>query len=964
MTGLGRRAALGCVLGFLALLSPLPALAQANASAATPKAAAANPPVTAAAKLPESAALPLDPAVRTGKLANGLTYFVRRNVRPEKRADLWLAVNAGSVLEDEDQQGLAHFVEHMAFNGTKNFAKQEIINFLERVGMKFGPDVNAYTSFDETVYMLTVPTEPEILDKGLLILRDWAANIAFEDEEIDKERGVLVEEWRLGRGAEARMRDKQFPVLFKGSRYAERLPIGKKEILEKAPYDALRRFYRDWYRPDQMAVIVVGDIDPATMVEAIKARFAPLTNPKPARERTLFPVPEHQETLVTVATDPEATNTRLSLYTKLPRQSRSKVGDYRRQLVERLYHEMVTARLDELRQRPDPPFVYAYSGAGSLVRTRDAVYQGAMVQEQALLRGLSTVVTEMERVEKHGFTKTELERAKQELLRRYESMYADRDKQESGRFTSELLNLFLEGEPAPGIATELGLARRFVPTIRLDELNHLARTWSGDRNRVILVNAPEKAKPALPDEARLRAVFKTAAAAAVEPWVDRVRRDPLVPKPPQPAKIVKETKIPELGLSTWTLGNGVTVLLKPTDFKNDQVMLYGFSPGGSSLVPDARYVSTDFADAVLPEGGLGAFDQVELQKALAGKLAGASGWIGELEQGVRGNAAPADLETMFQLVYLTVTAPRPDAKAFEAWKARTKAMLENRLANPQAVFSDRLQVALSQGHFRRRPITPAIVDEIDLDVATAAWKERFGDAGQFTFVLVGAFEPEKVKPLVTRWLGGLPAAGRKETWKDVGVRPPDDVVTVEVREGIEPKSQVRMTFTGELPWTRETAHLVESLLAALRIRLREVLREDLGGVYGVSAGGGLARRPREQYALSVSFGCAPERVPELRKAVMDVLAAVKKDGFSDEIVTKVKEGQRRERETDLRENGFWSGELADAARFGDDPKLILRYDELVKSVTSDALRDLAKKVFDPQRVVVGVLYPEAAPAKP
>jgi zinc protease len=941
-------------------LSILATLGLPIRAADAPQAPVAPPP--AAANLPETAALPLDPAVRTGKLPNGLTYFIRRNTRPEKRADLWLAVNAGSTLEDDDQQGLAHFVEHMAFRGTKNFKKLEIINFLERVGMKFGPDVNAFTSFDETVYQLTVPTDDAaIIDKSIAILGDWSQNVTFDDADIDKERGVVVEEWRLGRGAEARMRDKQFPVLFQGSRYADRLTIGKKEILETAPHDAIRRFYRDWYRPDLMAVIAVGDFDPDKIEKAIKTRFAKLKNPKNERPRQLYPVPGHDGTLVSVATDPEATSTRVSVYYKLPKAGDTLVSDYRRQLVEQLYHQMIDARLDELRQRPDPPFLSAFSSSGSFVRTKDVVFQSATVQESGLGRGLDALLVELARVDKHGFLDTELDRAKKEMLRYFEQAYKERDKEESTRFTYEIMSHFLEGESMPGIEVELGLARRLLPEIKLDEVNHLAQGWVGDKNRVILVNGPAKVAASLPDEAGIRGIFEAAQTKTVEPWVDRVRDEALVSNPPEPGTIAEESTIPEIGVTRWKLSNGVVVLLKPTDFKNDQVVLSAFSPGGSSLVPDERYVSASFAGEVLSEGGLGSFDRVELNKALTGKIANASGFIGELEEGVRANASPQDLETMFQLVYLKFTAPRLDPAAFDAWKTRTKASIENRLARPETVFNDKLQVTMAQGHFRRRPMSGAIIDEIDPKVSDEVWRDRFKDAGDFTFGIVGAIKLDEIKPLVLRYLGGLPAAGRVEMWKDVGVRPPTGVVNVEVKKGIEPKSQVRITFTGPAKWTREDDHLVSALGSALRIRLREVLREDMGGVYGVGASGGISRRPVEQYFFSVSFGCAPERVAELQKAVFDVLDAAKKDGFSDEIVGKVKEQETREQETSLRENYYWLFQLLDAARYGEDPKLILKYGDLVKKVASDSLRDTAKKYLDTQRMVTGILYPEGAP---
>jgi zinc protease len=914
-------------------------------------------PATGGARL-----LPLDPALRTGRLANGLTWYVRPNGKPEKRAELWLVVDAGSMQEDDDQRGLAHFVEHMAFNGTRHFAKQELIDYLERIGMRFGPDINAYTSFDETVYTLTVPTDDaQIVDQAFLILEDWAHGVLFEGEEIDKERGVVLEEWRQGRGADARLRDKQLPVLFHGSRYAERLPIGDERILLHAPHDALRRFYADWYRPDLMAVIAVGDFDPAEIVARIERGFGSLPRPAEPADRGVHPVPDHAETLTSIETDPEATTTEVSIYYKREVPPDGTVADYRRILVEGLYHAMLNDRLDELRQRADPPFLSAWSGSGRMVRTREVAYQSAVVEEQRLAHGLEALLTEVERVDRHGFTATELERTKRRTLRGIEQAWRERDKQDSSRLASEIVRNFLVDEPMPGLDVELELAREAFPGIGLDEVNGLAREWITERNRVILASAPRKDAVRLPTVDALTALFEAVEARPVEPWVDQVRDEPLVGSPPAPGTVVARSTIAELDVTEWRLSNGVRVVLKPTDFKNDEVLLSGFSWGGTSLVSDADWASAEFASAVLSAGGLGRFDSVELEKVLAGTVASASVGLGETEETAGGRASPEDLRTMFELLYLSFTAPRKDEAAFGAWLQRTRAWIENRRARPETVFSDRLSEVLSQSHPRRRPISEELLDAVDLDRALAIHRERFADVSDFTFVLVGNFDPAAIEPLVTTYLGGLPAGGRSETWRDVGVRTPAGVHEFDVRAGLEPKSQVRITFTGDAVWSRETRHDIASLAAALRIRLREVLREDMGGTYGVGVSGSIGRRPREEYALSISFGCAPERVDSLVAAALAELAAFQASGPSPEVAAKVREGQTRQYETDLRENGFWRSALASYYREELDPRLILAYPELVASVTPERLREAARLYVDTSRYVKGVLYPEQEP---
>jgi zinc protease len=931
----------------------------ASAEAATPP-----PPAEEAPAEPEidlDAEIPIDPLVRTGTLENGLSYYVRVNGKPENRAELRLFLDAGSLQEDDDQQGLAHFVEHMAFNGTRNFEKQEIVDYLESIGMRFGADLNAYTSFDETGYQLTVPTDdPAILEKGFRILADWASGIAFEEEEVDKERGVIVEEWRLGRGAGARIRDQQLPVMLRGSRYAERLPIGQLEIIDNAPRDVLVRFYRDWYRPGLMAVAAVGDFDADRVEALIRESFADVEEAEEPRPRETSTVPPHEETLFSLATDPELSRTTVSVLYKHPAQDEGTYGAFRRSLVQLLYHGMLNARLEELTQEADPPYLYGFSGMGSYVRSATIFQQGAGVRDGEVLEGLEALLTEVERVDRHGFTATELERAKVNVLRGYEQAFRERDKLDSAGFADEYGRNFLEGESVPGIALEAELAQRFVPAITVEEVNRLASEWITDDNRVILVSAPDKQETPLPAEDAVLAVFGEVEASDVEPYVDEVRDEPLVAEPPAPGRVVERREIEELGVTEWRLSNGVLVVLKPTDFKNDQVVLTSSSPGGTSLVSDEDHASAAFATTILGESGLGEFSSIELGKALAGKVASSSPYISELDEGVSGYASPEDLETMFQLVYLQFTAPRLDLEVWQSLLSRLEIVVKNRLSRPQTVFQDKLEEVLSQGHPRRRPISEELLAEVDPEKALEIYRDRFADAGDFTFVLVGNFEPAEIEPLVVTYLGGLPAAGREETWRDVGVEPPDEVVELEVDKGLEPQSRVSLIFTGEAEWTREEAHRIRSLGQALGIRLREVLREDLGATYGVGVGGSLSRRPRGRYNFSIGFGCAPEEVESLIRAVFDEIAKVKEEGPDEDTVAKVREAQRRRHEVDLKENGYWLQSLQAIYDRDDDPLSLLEFDALVDALTVERLRDAARRYLDRERYVLGVLNPEGA----
>ncbi len=905
------------------------------------------------------AEIPPTPAVRTGRFDNGLTYYVRSHRKPEQRAELRLVVNAGSILEDDDQRGLAHFVEHMAFNGTRNFEKQEIIDYFESVGLSFGPDLNAYTSFDQTVYMLKIPTDDdEIVRTAFRILEDWAHAVSFEDEEIDKERGVVVEEWRLNRGAGARLRDRQLPVIFKDSRYAERMTIGDKETLETAPYDTLRRFYRDWYRPDLMAVVAVGDFDAEQIEALIEKHFASIPAAAARRERVSYPVPGHAETLFSIETDPELAGTSVAVHYKHPATSQGSFGDYRDSLVQGLYHGMLNSRLGELSQEAEPPFLYAFSSMSPFVRTASVFSQQARVREGEVLGGLEVLLREVERVDRHGFTAGELERAKTNTLRSYEQLNRERDKLRSGPLAAEFVRAFLEGEPTPGIEVELELVRRFLPTIELGEVNRQARDWITDENRVIVVSGPEKEGAALPAESDLLAVFDAVEAGDVEPFVDRVLDAPLLAQIPAPGEIVSETEITELALTEWRLSNGIRVILKPTDFQNDQIAVSGFSPGGHSLLSDRQHSSAVFATTVLGESGLGEFSQIELGKALAGKVAGAQVFISELEEGVSAFASPQDLETMFQLLYLRFTAPRLEQEAFQSLMSKMKIILRNRLSRPGAVFGDRLSEALSQGHPRRRPISAEILAEIDPEAALEIYRERFADASDFTFIIVGNFSPEGIAPLVRTYLAGLPAEGREETWRDVGVRRPEGVVEVEVEKGLEPKALVELLFSGDAEWSRENQHQIASLARVLRIRLREILREDLGATYGTSVDGGISWRPIERYSLSINFGCAPEEVDTLVGEIFTEIERLKTEGVEASYVEKVREIQRRQRETSLKENGFWLGGLKTYYAAGLDPRLLLAFDQLVESVTPETVQQAARQYLDTERYVLGVLKPE------
>jgi zinc protease len=924
-----------------------------------PRAATVASPL--AKQRPAEPALPLDPAVLHGRLPNGLTYFVRANRKPEQRADLWLVVDAGSILEDDDQRGLAHFVEHMAFNGTQRFAKRQLVELLESMGMRFGADLNASTGFDETVYTLRVPTDrPELLARAFDVLEQWACCVAFDPREVDAERGVVVEEWRLGRGAAARVRDRQLPVLWHGSRYAERLPIGDMSIIQAASPTLLRRYYDDWYRPDLMAVIAVGDFDAATIAAEIGTRFARLAPRRSPRHRFEAAVPPHPGTLADVTTDPELTVAAASIEIKTAERAEATRADFRRTLVESLYAGLLNARLDELRRQPDPPFLFAAASTGGGLRTADAFRVQVGSDPARLGRAVEAMALEMERVRRHGFAATELERAQRNILRGYEQAVAEKDRRDSADLASELARVVLEGEAAPGIEQELAMVRELLPSIGLTEVQRAGELWSGTDNRVLLASGPRKEGVDLPAAATLLALVAASRERPVEPYEDRQMAGPLVAQPPAPGSILAETSIDSIQALDWRLANGVRVVLKPTEFQQDQVLLTGWRPGGHSTAHDEEFLSASMAAGLLREGGLGEFDATTLRKALAGKVAGAAASIGELDETVGGSASQRDLESMFELVYLSMTSPRKDRQAFDSTLSRMRVSLENRLAQPAAWFHDAMAEALSSNHPRRRPLTPERLDAIDLDTAEQFFRQRFADANGFTFLLVGSFSPERVRPLVERWLGGLPAAGAASTWKDLGVRAPAGVVPIVVRRGLEPKASVQLVFAQPAAVSREAIHDLRTLADVLRAELRETLREDQGGVYGVGVSGSLSDRPVEESRLAISFGCDPRRVDELVASVFATLERLRSAGPAEDRLQKVRENQRRDREVALRENGFWLGTLQYYLSRDLDPALILDYDALIARVTVENIRAAARRYADPSRYVLGRLLPEDA----
>ncbi len=909
-----------------------------------------------------NADIPVDDNVLIGKLENGLTYIIRKNQKPENRVQLRLVVNAGSMQEDDDQLGLAHFIEHMAFNGSKNFEKNELVDFLQSVGVEFGADLNAYTSFEETVYMLPLPSDDEeVLMKGLTVLEDWASGLSFDPEEIDKERGVVVEEWRRGQGAQQRMRDEFFPILFKDSRYAERLPIGKKEIIENASYETIQSFYEDWYRPELMAIVVVGDIDVAQMESEIKSRFSKIKVATPAREKLSNEVPGHEETLVAITKDAENSFTILQLEYKHPGEQMTTLSDLRKNYLYSLYNRMLGNRLEELTQAADPPFIFASSNFGSLVRSTNSYSSFAVSSENGIGKALETLVIENERVKKYGFTPSELERTLRTMATELENAAKEKDKTESGSYVREYVSHFLEQEPIPGIQFEFDFFQKIASTIRVEEINALATQWITDENRVVILMGVDKEGVSLPSEEDILTTIDQIDLDAIEPYDDAVSDAPLIDNLPAAGAVVSTTSNETVDVQELTLANRVKIVVKVTDFKNDEILMSAFSHGGHSLYPDEEYRSASYASAIVGQSGLKDFSMIELQKMLAGKEVRVNPYISSTREGLSGSSTPKDFETMLQLTHLYFTAPRQDEEVYASIINREKQILQNLLINPQYYYQDQVSKIMAQGNPRGGGFpTVDDLDQVSFSRAHEIYKERFSNAGEFTFFFVGNLDMATAVPMFEQYLGSLPSSDATESWKDLGIRPPEGKVEKDLFKGTDDKSLVTLKFVGSESFTKKQQYLFGAFADVLDNRLTKILREEAGGVYSVRVGSGVSRIPYENYELTISFPCAPDNVQKLVDAAFTEIESIQKDGPSEEDVTKVQEADNQNREENLKRNNFWAGQLS--AYYINDKDLdgFYEYEELVNGLNAEDIKDVANEFIDTNEYIKVILYPESA----
>ncbi|ULQ58766.1 insulinase family protein [Brucepastera parasyntrophica] len=913
----------------------------------------------------ENVPLVTDTAVLTGKLDNGMSYYVLGNPKEENRIFLRLAVKAGSILEDDDQKGVAHFVEHMAFNGTEHFAENELINYFESIGMAFGPEINAYTSFNETVYMLEVPADdPEMLDQALLVLHDWASALTFDETELEKERGVVIEEWRLGRGANGRVQDKQLPFLFNGSKYAERLPIGDPEIIRTISRDRVIDFYKEWYRPDLMAVILVGDADPQKLVSAIKKTMGTIPAPEETRVLPEYSVPPRTEADILVVRDPELKYTTIQILEQKDFRGIKTAGQFREEVIKGMALSIFNDRLAEKTQDADPVMLSTYAGFQQLAKTSRFSYLGMIPQPGRFEEAFEMMITELLRLQQFGITETEFSRKKETFLESVEQDWLNSETVLSSERIGDLLQVFLYGEPMLSKRDQYNLYMQILPYITLEDLNGAVENWLTGRGNIMMISAPESAAD-IPDRAGL---FNL--------WQNWIPEEPLTPYeednssrplfedsdlPGPSGKITAEKKYSKTDIREWILSNGAKVYFLKTDFMSNENLFYAFSKGGASLVQDRDYPSSIASIDYALMSGLNNFSAIELEKKLAAKTVRVTPWLTDSWEGFDGISSNKDIETLLQLVNLYFSKPYFTDSAWASYIIQQKAVVESRKNAPVEQFINIIWKLVYNNDPRRQRLSENLVAEMDRKTAEAIFRERFTDAGDFTFVFVGSANEKELKDLCIKYIGSLPSSGKKEDARYTGKGFPSGVVSDTLKMGIEPQSRVYMGFGGDVEFGPEEYELFDIFMSLMDIRLREVIREKMGGSYGVSVYGSLTGYPKPRFLISIEFGCEPGREEALSDAVIEQIHWLQNTAVPQSYITKLRETYRRSSETGFKNNKYWQSRITQSLMRGIPVDAIKDTETTIELITPERMRQMANTYLDTGNYVRAVLLPQDAP---
>ena len=897
-----------------------------------------------------------DRNITLGKLPNGLTYYIRPNNYPENRVFLRLVVKSGSVMEDDDQLGLAHFLEHMAFNGTEKYPGNQVIDFLEKNGIQFGPEINAYTTYDRTVFMLEIPSDKsQLVDQSIEVLSQWAAYVKLEQQDIDDERGVVIEEWRRNLGAEERLREFLLDNLLKDSRFALRNPIGKVEILETFTREQLIRYYKEWYTPDRMAVMVIGDIKADEVKNSIEKYFSPLRNNLDQRTIDMI-VPISSGTITGIKTDPEATENQFNMCIKVPFQQNKVAGDYKDYIVRILFCNMISDRLDQLRRGQNPPFMSAGLGFSQLFSSASLFNLAVDLKDDGVKEGIESACNEVARVKQHGFTATELERAKAELLSLVESLQNEKDKINSSSLINEYTRNFMEEEPIPGIDVEYELYCQYLPLIQLEDVNSYVQNYLKKDGRVIVATGKPKSFEGI-SESLLQTLVDTALSSNQDPYEDLTLQDSLIKEAPAAGKIKSARTDKKTGLTTLKLSNGAKVLLYPTTFKNDQILISAISEGGTSLVTDAQWASAAVACAVVHNSGLGSFSRVELDQMLKGKNVAVSPFIETYSEGFTGSSSKKDIETAFQLIHLYFTAPRFDQESYNSYMTRLETAVKNQEASPDTAFIKALKGIITQNHPRGRTMDMEVYKEISFQNVQDVYKARFADPSDFSFMLVGNIDIEVAKELAATYIASIPSSRTKERWKDVGIRIPAGKETASVYKGTDFRSQVLTIMKGNFRYTAKEDLYIDALAYFLNLRLMEVIREQLGGTYTISAYPSITSMPVPQYMINIIYDCSPLRVEELMDTVIAEINKLKED-IPQEYLDKYKATRLAEYNKGIKENSWYISQLTDCAYYGQRFTVNYKFPKLLDKLTLKTLKKRAAKYFDTDNTIDVILYPE------
>ena len=904
-----------------------------------------------------------DPNVTIGELDNGMTYYIRRNTYPKDRVEFRLAVNAGSNQENDDQQGLAHFTEHMAFNGIEGFPSNSVVDHLRSKGVVFGADLNAYTSFDETVYMIPMPLDdPANIDLGLKILRGWAAGLLYDNKEIDEERGVIIEEYRLGLGADDRMRKEYWPILMKDSRYAERMPIGKLDILQTFDYQVIKDFYKDWYRPDLQAVIVVGDIDVKEVEAKIKNMFGNIPAKQNPRKKETYGIGSNADPLVAVCTDKEATGNEVMLIRKHPHFAMKTIGDFRQQLCIDLYNTMYDARFSEMTQDPKCPFLYASAGYGDFIGNTDAYAAQAAAKENRIPDALRVLLQEDYRVLKYGFLQTELDRAKEELLERYDKAAKEAEKTESARFASQYINNFLREDPIPGAKRENNYAKKLIEGITLEEINALAKNWITPENMVAIITAPDKEGVSVPSKEEILKIMNDKSLGIVEPYVDTYKDQEILEKETlTPGKITSVEKIDAVGAEKWTLSNGITVYLKKTDYKNDEILFSASSKGGKTLYPVKDLASADFAAEIIDRGGIAGLDYNSLMKKMKGKNVGVSPNIDLLTEGFSGSSSPKDLEFFFQYLNAFFTNPRIDPNAYDLVMQETQEQIKMLTTQPMYKYLGQLiDAAMSHDPYRKTALTmdDEYLSQVNFDRAVQIYKERFANPADFTFFFVGNYDEKQMKEYVELYLGSMKTGSKKENYNLSVLKPlPDKATTQTIYAGSEQQGYMGMYITNPIEWNYKNSIIADMIGEALDIQFVRIVREKMGDVYSPMVQMGASKLPNPELTLLILLGCDPVKTDKLADASLKILNDFKKKGPDNKSLELVKKQMTSTRDKNIQTNRFWLSYISRKVTQDEPLTNPSEYNAMVNSITKKEMVEFMKKYFKPEIYTRADMHP-------